>query len=52
LDQWLTTLLERARGGGDHEIGRADGHQPQSPSPQAPEPAHAPSQDHGGGHDR
>ena len=49
MDRWVVSLLDRSsHRGDDREDGRAaaSAHQP------VPEPAHAPSQDHGGGHDR
>lgn len=50
LDRWIVSLLDRSVGRGDE---REDGMRQQStPQQPAPEPQHAPAQDHGGGHDR
>lgn len=48
LDRWIVSLLDRsADRGDDREGGRSAGSTPQPTA----EPAHAPSQEHGGGHD-
>lgn len=52
LDQWLATLLERARGGIDRATDRVDGQPGQAPPTPQPEPVHSRGDDHGGGHDR
>lgn len=49
LDRWIVSLLDRSPDrGDDREGGRSSGATPQP----APEAAHAPSQEHGGGYDR
>jgi conjugative relaxase-like TrwC/TraI family protein len=49
MDRWVVSLLDRSsHRGADREDGRAAATAPQP----APESTHAPSQDHGGGHDR
>ena len=52
LDQWLASILERARGGAIRGVDRTEGQQTQAPPAPQPEPAHVRGDEHGGGHDR
>ncbi|OUC53032.1 MULTISPECIES: MobF family relaxase [Sphingomonadaceae] len=49
MDRWVVALFDRSAHRGDD---REDGHAAATVPQPAAEPAHAPSQDHGGGHDR
>ena len=49
MDRWVTSLLERSSQRGDD---REEGSVARTAPQPAPEPSHAASQDHGGGHDR